>query len=63
MEFFVITSVISTDETLVSGSIKSKRSAHKLFKIGALYFTGHFIFNIVNYRIEKKDQFSSRNDR
>ena len=48
LQVMVITSVISTDETLVGGSIKSKRPAHKLFKIGALYFTGHFIFDIVD---------------
>ena len=52
MELGYHTSIISTNETLVGGSVKGKRSAHKLFKVGALDFTSHFIFNIVDNGVE-----------
>jgi hypothetical protein len=52
MEVGYHTSIISTNETLVGGSIKGERSAHKLFKVGALDFTSHFIFNIVDNSVE-----------
>ena len=52
MELGYHTSIISTNETLVGGSVKGERSAHKLFKVGALDFTSHFIFNIVDNSVE-----------
>ena len=52
MEVGYHTSIISTNETLVGGSVKGERSAHKLFKVGALDFTSNFIFNIVDNSVE-----------
>ena len=52
MEVGYHTSIISTNETLVGGSVKGERSAHKLFKVGALDFTSHFIFNIVDNSVK-----------